>query len=173
MDRAYPCLFCQRGIQAYAPYTSVVATLLRQFKGEGQRSLSKVFAPLFIPMLASIENPLLIPVPASNKGFSDRGFDQMLLIARLLKRTGGYPYLRLFAQEGKGQSKFLSMRERQVRHTLTLLPLNEKAIQAKKSGHTFVLLDDIYTTGATLSLSKTLLAEAYGIEALSLVIAMV
>ncbi|HAF86921.1 MAG TPA: hypothetical protein DCG32_11300 [Sphaerochaeta sp.] len=172
-DVAYPCPFCLKGFQAYGSYTGIVSALLNQFKAGAEKPLSRVFTSLYIPMLATIEKPLLIPIPASKKGFSDRGFDQMLLICRMLTKRIGYPSLRLLVQKGEGQSKFLSLAERKERHTLTLLPLDTRVRTYKDAGHTFVLLDDICTSGSTLATGRALLAQGYGIEARSLVIAMV
>ncbi|MBI9093328.1 MAG: ComF family protein [Sphaerochaeta sp.] len=172
-DVAYPCPFCLTGFQAYGSYTGIVSNLLNQFKAGEEKLLSRVFAPLYMPMLATIEKPLLIPIPASKKGFSDRGFDQMLLICRMLTKRIGYPTLRLLVQKGEGQSKFLSLAERKERHTLTLLHLDTSVQMYKNAGYTFVLLDDICTSGSTLATGRALLAQGYGIEARSLVIAMV
>lgn len=173
LDRAYPCPFCKDGIEAYSSYTALVGSLLRQYKLGQEKVLAKVLAPLYSPMLIAIEKPLLLPVPASRKGLESRGFDQMLLICKILTKRTGYPSLRLFAQKGEGQSKFLSLSERKDRHTLSLRPLSEKVIRYREAGYTFVLLDDICTSGVTLRSCSSLLAEAYGIKALSLVIAMV
>jgi len=172
LDRCYPCLFCQEGIEAYSPYTGIVSTLLRLYKAEGQRVLSKVLAPLYFPMLERVEKPLLIPVPASRRGIATRGFDQMQIITGLLKKMTGYPSMRLFAQKGGTQSKFLSRKERQARDSITLLPRHGEVAQMRQMGYTFVLLDDICTSGATLHSCASLLAERYGIRALSLVVAL-
>lgn len=172
-DRAYPCPFCLEGIQAYSPYIGIVSTLLGQFKAGGEKVLSQLFVQLYMPMLASIARPVLLPVPASRRGVSDRGYDQMeLIVSQLMKRTG-YPSLRLFTQKGAGQSKFLSLAERKERHTLSLVPNDKMVAKYKQEGYAFVLLDDICTTGLTLTTCKRLLYEQYGIEATSLVIAMV
>jgi len=172
-DKAYPCLFCLEGFQTYGPYTLIVQALLSQYKTGREKALAKILAPLYIPMLAHVEKPLLIPIPASQKGLSGRGFDQMLLIAAHLKKRMGYPTMRLFVQKGEGQSKFLSLEQRRQRHTLSLLPEKKKVLQYKEEEYTFVLLDDICTTGSTLATCKALLAQGYGIDARSLVIAMV
>ncbi len=172
-DSAYPCPFCLKGFQAYGSYTGIVSALLNQFKAGEEKVLAKVIAPLYMPMLAKVEKPLLIPIPASRKGFSDRGFDQMRLICKILQEKAGYPSLRLFAQKGEGQSKFLSLKERKVRHTLSLLPQDKKVEQYRQGGYTFVLLDDICTSGVTLETCRALLSEGYGLDAQSLVIAMV
>lgn len=173
LDRAYPCSFCLDGLQAYASYSGIVRTLLRLFKVGEQRILATVFAPLYLTMLATVEKPLLIPVPSSRKGLKQRGFDQMLLISRLLKTRAGCPCLNLFSQKGEDQSKFLSLSERKQRHSLFLRQLDKKVKTYEEGGYTFVLLDDICTTGATLATCKALLSERYGIEAISLVIALV
>ena len=172
-DLAYPCPFCFTGFQAYGSYMGIVSDLLNQFKTGKEKLLSRVFASLYIPMLATIEKPLLIPIPASRRGFSDRGFEQMLLISKMLSKRTGYPSLRIFVQKGEGQSKFLTLSERKERHTLSLNPKNPSINLYKNAGHTFVLLDDICTSGSTLATSRALLAQGYGIEAQSLVIALV
>lgn len=172
-DRAYPCRFCLKGLQAYGSYTGIVSALLNQYKAGEEKVMAKVLAPLLVPMLAKIEKPLLIPVPASRKSLSERGFDQMVLICKLLKRREGYPFLRVFSQKGESQSKFLSLEERVHRHSLSLLPLDKKVAQYGKEGYTFVLLDDICTTGSTLATCSSLLSERYEISVCSLVIALV
>ena len=173
LDRAYPCPFCLQGFQAYGPYAGMLSALLSRFKAGEEQAVAKVLAPLYLPMLTQMDNPLLIPIPASRKGLSDRGFDQMLLISRLLKKKEGYPFLRLFAQKGEGQSKFLSLEQRKKRHTLSLLPNKSIGTKYRNEGYTFVLVDDICTTGSTLATCKALLAEQYDIDARSLVIALV
>jgi len=172
-DSSYPCPYCLRGFQAYASYTGIVSTLLSRFKAGEEKVLAKVIASLYIPMLSAMERPLLLPIPASRKGYSDRGYDQMLLICRLLKKQEGYPFLRLFVQKGEGQSKFLSLEERMQRHTLSLLPLDKKVAQYRQEGYSFVLLDDISTTGSTLSTCSSLLCARYDLSVKSLVIATV
>ncbi len=172
-DTAYPCPFCQKGLQAYASYTGIVSSLLNQFKAGEEKAIAKILAPLYIPMLETLKKPLLLPVPASRKGLSDRGFDQMRCIVARLGRMTGYPSLLLFAQKGEGQSKFLSLEQRKMRHTLSLIPKDKEVGHYKKGGYTFVLLDDICTTGSTLETCKALLAARYGIEASSVVVAMV
>jgi len=146
---------------------------LSRFKAGEEKVLAKVIASLYIPMLSAMERPLLLPIPASRKGYSDRGYDQMLLICRLLKKQEGYPFLRLFVQKGEGQSKFLSLEERMQRHTLSLLPLDKKVAQYRQEGYSFVLLDDISTTGSTLSTCSSLLCARYDLSVKSLVIATV
>lgn len=172
LDRAYPCPFCLKGLAAYAPYTAMIATLLRLYKTEERRVLAKVLAPLYIPLLAPIEKPVLLAVPASRRGLANRGFDQMMLITHTLTKLTGYPSLHLFKQKGEGQSKFLSLVEREKRHTITLVPLDTKVARFKEEGHTFVLLDDISTTGTTLGHCKILLTERYAIDPLCLVLAL-
>ncbi len=172
-DRAYPCLFCQKGQQAYAPYTGIVISLLREFKAEGDTKVARVLAPLYIPMLSPFRKPLLLPVPASRKGFSDRGFDHMHLICTYLEKKVGYPSLKLFGQKGEGQSKFLSRKEREGRHSIVLLSRGKEVSKFAQQGYTFVLLDDITTTGSTLATCSSLLSAQYGIDACALVIAMV
>ena len=172
-DRAYPCLFCTEGLQAYASYTGIVSALLKEFKVGEEKALASLLAPLYLPMLQPVENPLLIPIPTSRRGYSDRGFDQMLLLCSILKKLTGYPCLRLFEQKGKGQSKFLSRTERQQRHTLSLLPKDKQVAEHQKRGATFVLMDDICTTGSTLATCRALLLERYGQESQALVLAIV
>ena len=172
-DSAYPCLFCLEGVQAYASYTGIVSALLNQFKAGEQKRVAKILAPLYIPMLKTLEKPLLIPIPASRRGYSERGFDQVLLMCRILHSSEGYPVLRLFSQKGEGQSKFLSRSERQSRHTLSLRPKDKQVALYAEAGNTFVLVDDIRTTGTTLATCRELLTKRYGIDARSAVIAMV
>lgn len=172
MDHAYACLFCEQGIQAYAPYTEFAKSLMVRYKGKREKNLATVLAPLYSGMLSNIDNPVLLPVPASRRGYALRGFDQMFLICKHIRGHQRYPMLKAFKQAGKEQSKFLSLEERKHHHSLSLRNIDTKIAQYQKENYTFVLLDDITTSGSTLQTCRTLLQDHYGIEALSLVFAM-
>ncbi|MDT4761485.1 hypothetical protein [Sphaerochaeta sp. PS] len=173
VDEAYPCLFCLNAFQAYGTYTGLLAELLLLYKIGGQRSLKKVLASLYVPLLEPLGKVVLIPIPASRNGLKRRGFDQMGLVCRYLKRSRGYGMLSLFVQTGVGQNKFLSRHERHERHPLTLIPKKGAEIaRYQKEGYSFVIIDDVSTTGFTLQVARDLLAKAYGIDPFSLVLAL-
>jgi ComF family protein len=99
---------------------------------------------------------VMIPVPLHIRRLRERGFNQALLLVRELSKRTGIPY------EGRALKKIkdtpvqiaLKKRERKKNLTGAFQVKNQEAIQGKA----VVLVDDVYTTGATVNeCSRTLL----------------
>lgn len=146
------------------PYDQLVLPeLLTAFKFEGVLSLAHELGSLLTPLLANLPKPYtLIPLPLSRWRLQERGFNQSELLARTLdplllpqvrKTTPNRSLVRggkegselLCRQWSFRQSKLSSVeRARNVRGTFSC-PKSELV-----KNKTVVLLDDLYTTGATL-----------------------
>ena len=102
----------------------------------------------------------VIPVPLHPRRVRQRGFNQALLLAQALHRAGGPPIETNLIrrkrytppQEGKGYKA-------RVRNVAGVFQCPEKMLY-KISGKSFVLIDDVYTTGATLEACARLLRRA-------------
>jgi predicted amidophosphoribosyltransferase len=124
-------------------------------------------------MLEKLGKVALIPIPASKKGFQDRGFDQMVTLCRVLHRQHGYPVVKALKAKGRGEQKFLSLEQRTLREGYILAGKKYRVLRRlQKEGYSFVLLDDISTTGRTLEQCQLILDSSYSIQSVAIVLAL-
>jgi ComF family protein len=173
LDLHYPCVGCLKGIQAYGRYEPPLSTLIKRYKFGSEKKLAKVLAPLYHSMLQNLGNVVLIPIPASRKGFHDRGFDQMATLCKVLKKNYGYPVLHVLVGKGKGEQKFLTSEQRKQRIGYAVEKRQSAVIEkCKLQSYTFVMIDDISTTGRTLEQCSELLNQSFGVQSVSIVLAL-
>jgi ComF family protein len=130
--------------------------------------LAKLFLYFLPPDLERYD--LVIPVPLSRSKLRKRGFNQSLILARALAQSLSIPidYLSLLkVHETVPQTK-LGLKQRQKNLYQAFRVPNKRLTQIKNKK--ILLLDDIYTTGATIKeCTKTLLKnQAQSITALTL-----
>jgi ComF family protein len=99
---------------------------------------------------------LLIPVPLHTRRLRERGFNQALLLVKDLSRRTGIPYRKTILQKKKSTIPQVNLsraeREKGLRGTFHVIGKEEL------SGLSVLLIDDVYTTGATVNeCSKVLL----------------
>lgn len=135
----------------------------RKMQGAGRGSLwnrlKKVGRPL------PEDRYQIVPVPLSKERLRERGFNQAALLAELLAEPLTHALIRRGSEQKQSKK---SRRERLMPRENPFLPDAETA--AALSGRKVLLIDDIYTTGATLRLAAEAL-EAAGplrIDALTL-----
>ena len=152
-----------RGMAVYR-YRSVSGSLYR-FKYDGRREYADFYGEgmaramdRFLRETGPRHAPeLLIPVPCSAKRIRKRGYNQAALLARRLSGKTGIP-----APEG------LLIRSRDTR-AMRGMTAAERQINLKRTFHVYgngvrlksiMLIDDIYTTGATIDACAGALLEA-------------
>ena len=138
--RRKPHMF-YKGAAAYR-YRSVSGALYR-FKYEGRR-------PEHAP-------DLLIPVPCSRKRLRKRGYNQAALLARNLSRRSGFPLSEKVLMRSVDTAAMRSMSASERQNNL------KKAFHVYGNGvrlKSIMLIDDIFTTGATIDACAGPLLEA-------------
>ncbi|ASQ29523.1 amidophosphoribosyltransferase [Borrelia miyamotoi] len=138
-------------------YKNEYKRLILAYKKDGQRSLGKFFANGILQFLKSIDFDLVVSIPCSFKRKAFYGFDHMEYIGDLLV-SNGINYINVF-KRGLGRSqKFL---RRDLRHSnlgnKVKLKLKHRNIKLKR----IILIDDIVTTGVSMSLCEDILTK-YG-----------
>ncbi len=131
-------------------YRGSAKALVRAYKFQGRADL----APLFARELASLyrENFAglpLVPVPARPGAARERVFDPVGLLVRHLSRETGAPVRRLLSRRRGVSQKSLSYAARltNLRGRIVLRPAGLHLDRRIDSG--VVLVDDVFTTGAT------------------------
>ncbi len=129
---------------------------------------ARTFAALKVLIKAGIDHAkkcglvykdvVLIPVPLSTERYKRRGFNQAVLIAKELGAAFGLKVEeRLLKRCVHTQGQYLLGRTERFKNLENAFELNSTVVSKYSAGTTFVLVDDVCTTGATLlSVSKLL-----------------
>ena len=145
-----------------APFSGVVRDALHQLKYGGERRLA---GPLGDAIgrrwsRAGAGGDLLVPVPVHRDRASQRGYDQAVLLARASGRTLGLPVVEALERWQATVAQFqLDRRARATNVAGAFRPLPTGALDAVR-GRWVVLVDDVMTTGATLSACATVLLDS-------------
>jgi ComF family protein len=129
-------------MRAALPYDGLLRAAIVEFK-RGRRAYAGDLAALVTSLLEP--GIALVPVPTTRRRIARRGFDQTILLARMLERRCGTEIANILrrpsnaAQHGRSRSERLAA---SGRFAATARP---KAFAGK-----LVLFDDVRTTGATL-----------------------
>jgi ComF family protein len=136
---------------AATSYSPEVSNLLVAFKDRGQfalaRELGKLMEPLVQELLQLSGPGYLVPAPSRTQNFAKRGFQPSLLLARqLANRVQSVKVLNcLVLSSGVLDQVGLSSEER-IANLSGSMRLNQPV-----SGKTVFLVDDVVTTGATIT----------------------
>lgn len=150
--------FCSRCIRKKKPfsrarsvavYEGILMEAIHWFKYNGKTSLAKPLGQLLTKGFSNPGYDLIVPVPLHRTRIKERGFNQALLLARELAETYSLPvdYIRLKRIRPTDPQTGLKGKERMK---------NVRGAFAVEYGRFFedknvLLIDDVYTTGATVS----------------------
>jgi ComF family protein len=151
-----PCLKERRYFEVHrtcAIYEGALKEAIHRFKYGGVFPLVSVFADLLYPAFQRLTRDypvdLLVPVPLHTRRLRERGFNQALLLAKELSKRTGIPYEERALKKIKDTPVQITLKKRERRKNLT------KAFQVKDreaiNGKSVMLVDDVYTTGATVN----------------------
>jgi len=161
------------GIYSAAIYDGVIKTALHRFKFQKRRKLAEPLGILLVkylshtPALPMDEMDCIVPVPLHRKRQRERGYNQAQLLAAVISRYYEVPVIAALARMKDTHPQFDLPREARLTNVKGAFKVADpKAVYNKK----ILLLDDIYTTGSTISeCSKVLkIAGARSVEVLTL-----
>jgi ComF family protein len=126
---------------------------LRQYKFLGDQRLAQPFAEMMHPVVIAMQRayrlpqPMLSYVPVSQSRAQLRGFNQAEILAHELARRSGLPVApTLFRLTDTEQTS------KQNRHARTKEAKNPfLCTLTQTSAKSLIMIDDVYTTGATLN----------------------
>lgn len=124
----------------------VLGKAIHDYKYNSVKALGKVLADMLSEIMPAIEGKVrIVPLPTIDSHVRERGFDHTLLLAKQLAKIRGWKVERLIkraqdtVQVGADEEK----RAQQAQKAYKI----EGEVQ---SGVTYVLLDDVWTTGASM-----------------------
>jgi competence protein ComFC len=141
-----------RNVSLFA-YTGGIRDLIREYKFSDRRRLARVFAGLIAPAMRA-EYPRTVVVPVPPRPGAGR-MDHLGAIARLLRRDHGFNVMDVLVRSGGASQKTLDLEERR-RNLLGKI----HARTGRPFPRSVVLLDDIFTTGATVDDCSKALRDA-------------
>jgi ComF family protein len=148
-------------IWSWGYYDGMIKRSIAAFKYNNQGAIGDLFGqclaadwPQIRATLAANPNPQLLPIPVHADKLTHRGFNQVSLIGQALSRATGLPLLdRGLIRQRATQPQFeLSpqAREQNLAGAFTLGPdLQRRSFTPGPSSRSLIILDDIYTSGAT------------------------
>ena len=181
------CYFCKKrekkldGLFSAASYKNfIIKKLISQFKYQPYyiKNLSKVLASLIITHFQLLENPppffgggqaILIPIPLEKKKLKQRGFNQAEEVACQLSNFFKIPLVNNVLIKIKGTLPQVELSgEAREKNILGAFACQEtKDIKGKK----ILLVDDVFTTGATMEESARVLKKVGAKEVWGVVVA--
>ena len=143
-------------------YNEPAQKLLHAFKYNSKTSLHKTFVPLMIDFIDRYHIPLqefdlISPIPLHPVRLRERGYNQSALLSLALSKHYGVPHTEnlLIRQKNTHTQTELGAKQRWTNMEGAFRIKNPSDV----TGRTIILIDDLFTTGATLqSAAETLKA---------------
>jgi competence protein ComFC len=138
-----------RAVSLYA-YADAAKHILTLYKFRKRKRLSRFFAERVATLLErEFPGVPVVPVPGRPQSVKKRGWDQVWEVCRVLRKEHGLQVYRMLTRTRKGKSQ----KELSYEHRIVNL---KKSFRFRKPGRgeipeTVVVLDDVFTTGATCS----------------------
>ncbi|MCI2253014.1 ComF family protein [Domibacillus sp. PGB-M46] len=158
------CAVWEEGIfhsnHSFYQYNDAMKELIARFKYRGDYALADLFAQDIKRMASRLEYDIICPVPLSLSRLAERRFNQS---AALIEQAGLPQTALLGRRESDKQSK--KTRAERINAEQTFYPIGDAA------GKTILIIDDIYTTGATMRLVSDALQKAGAVSVKSIAIA--
>ncbi len=175
------CGRCRRGLNAFdfcrsfAIYQGVVRNALHHFKYGGKHRLGSRLAEFLIHTWINAapfhEVEIIMPVPLHRRRERQRGFNQSSVLAKYLSRfTRRTLELRLLKRNRSTPSQTgLTLRQRRLNVSSAFEVRRPHLIRGKVA----LVIDDVFTTGATLNEVARVLKEAGARKVLAMTVARV
>ena len=144
-------------VRAAYIYEGALRDAVHRFKFGGKKSYAAVMGDRMLPLLERLEaRPQVISwVPTSAERLRKRGYDQAQVLAEYIAGRAGLPCRRLLTRRRSGKQSNLGNKAARVANAAGAFRTAEDV-----SGLSILLVDDVVTTGATLSeCARVLLTE--------------
>lgn len=164
LDESGVCRLCRAGVTSFdaahtfGSYERELRELIHLFKFDGIRPLARPLGTLLAQALPRDERlDLIVPAPLHWLRYLERGFNQCHLLAKELSRRTGWPVVGALRRKHAAphQARLTKAERRRNVSRAFSVPHPEKI-----QGRRVLLLDDVFTTGATANACASALKQA-------------
>ena len=135
---------------------SLLGEMVEEYKYNSVRAMGKVLAEILDAKMPEISGEVVVvPLPTIAKHVRERGLDHTYQIGKNLARRRGWKCEKLLTRAKDTVQVRASRKER-----LAQAKEAYKIAGAVNNNKTYVLLDDVWTTGASMGAAEKLLREA-------------
>ena len=144
------------GVLAALPFDGVARQVLHGLKYRNRRGVARELARLMVRRLRVESVDVVTWAPTSGSRARARGYDQSELLARAVARELGVPCRRLLYRTHGEQQTGHTRAERLHGVSFRSRPIGRASMHLRR----VLLIDDVVTTGATLSAARAALENA-------------
>lgn len=162
-----PCLADPRaydGVAAAVAYGETASAIAVRLKHGGRQGLAETMARLLSRRVELGIDALLLPVPLHRWRLWRRGYNQAALIARALARLTGMPLEVDLLRRAKSTPLLRGLGPRERAKAVRGAFVVAAGGRTRLKGRTVLLVDDVYTTGATADACAAVLKRAGAAE---------
>lgn len=169
---------CVRNINSYVDqhiglflYQDFIRKVILQFKFEGKAYIANTFAELMCQVIVDkkIFPDLIIPVPIHSKRYRERGYNQSELLSKWISKKLNIQHdTKTLIKVKNNLAQSTLDKACRKKNVLNVYQINSKANISEKK---ILLIDDIYTTGATVNECARLLKQNGALEVIVITIA--
>lgn len=137
----------------YQPYLTDLLPLLGELSYE-----SFIQNEVFIQLLK--KQPILVPVPLTSKKLRKRGYNQAELLAKELGKRFGLTVQLLLKRVKETKPQYGLKREERIDNMKEAFVLSNQVLVTDDKVRTIILVDDVLTTGSTMSEAAQILKKS-------------
>ena len=175
-NRSHGCRECRgrelhfASARAAFAFTGPARSLVHRLKYSGQRRLADYMAGLASDRARLTTPPKAVTltyVPLHSSKLVSRGYNQAGLFARALSRSLGLPLRELLCKQHLTQPQNQLGYDERLRNPEGSFALRDglgRTARSATAGDRILLVDDVYTTGSTVSECARVLSEGLGME---------
>lgn len=166
-----PAVDCEPGVFAAYIYGGALARAITHMKYESRPELARPLSAMAVRAAARMgRSPdLVVPVPLHPSRLALRGFNQAALLARPVARFLSAPLSVLALRRTRATAQQAGQGRIERAHNLKGAFAVPRSHRVK--GKRVLLVDDVYTTGATIEACRTALSDAGAVDVSVVVVA--
>ena len=148
------------GLVVVCKYKGPIKLAIKKVKYKWIYDIEKVLVDLLASQIWKFDLPqqsILVPVPLHKKRKNWRGFNQAEILAKTLSRKFDVGYSAILFRTRETKTQVGLSREERKKNIKGAFSLNQ---EANVNGRNFLLVDDVYTSGATMMEAAKVLKRA-------------
>lgn len=145
------------GLWAFGWREGVLEKLVEEYKYQSVRAMGEVLVDIYDEILPEElgEKVVIVPLPTIGRHVRERGFDHTLTLAKKLAKKRGWKVERILVRAADTVQVGAKAAEREAQAKKAY-----EVVGQVEAGKAYLLLDDVWTTGATMLSAAEVLQEA-------------